>query len=123
MKDKILKIIEECKDKGRDDMHFKEDREYLANALAESGLFKSDEMNLLDLFKLTDEDDLIFGFATTSGFYNCTILNKDNLIRRVFAKETPIYIMQLTIKDAIKKLKASEIEEVEHDSRTDEVSH
>ena len=107
MKDKILKIIEECKNKGHDDMYFEKDREYLANALAESGLFK-DEMNLLDLFKITDESGLIFGLATTSGFYNCTILNDKKLIRRVFSRSVPIEHMKTIISAAILELKTSE---------------
>ena len=37
MKEKILKIIEECSSKGYDDLHFKEDREYVANAIVENG--------------------------------------------------------------------------------------
>ena len=37
MKEKILKILEECKAKGHDDLHFKEDMEYIANAIVENG--------------------------------------------------------------------------------------
>lgn len=37
MKEQILKILEECNAKGYDDLHFKEDREYVANAIVESG--------------------------------------------------------------------------------------
>lgn len=33
MKNKILKILEECKSKGYDDLHFESDREYIANAI------------------------------------------------------------------------------------------
>ena len=37
MKAKILKILEECCSKGYDDLMFKEDREYIANAIVKSG--------------------------------------------------------------------------------------
>lgn len=37
MKEKILKILEECKANGHDDLHFKEDMEYIANAIVENG--------------------------------------------------------------------------------------
>ena len=42
MKDKILKILEDSCSKGYDDLHFEKDREYIANAIIESG-------NLIDL--------------------------------------------------------------------------
>ena len=37
MKEQILKILEECKSKGYDDLHFKDDKEYIANAIVENG--------------------------------------------------------------------------------------
>lgn len=33
MKNKILKILEQCKSLGYDDLHFETDREYIANAI------------------------------------------------------------------------------------------
>ena len=33
MKNKILKILDECKSKGYDDLMFEKDREYIANAI------------------------------------------------------------------------------------------
>ena len=37
MKNKILKILEDCMRKGYDDLHFESDRNYIANAIIESG--------------------------------------------------------------------------------------
>ena len=33
MKEQILKILEDCKSKGYDDLQFEEDREYIANII------------------------------------------------------------------------------------------
>ena len=35
MKEKILKILEYCNSQGYDDLHFKEDREYIANKICD----------------------------------------------------------------------------------------
>ena len=36
MKNKLLKILEDCMRKGYDELHCKEDMEYIANAIVEA---------------------------------------------------------------------------------------
>lgn len=80
-------------------------------------------MNILDLFKLADENGFLFSFGTNKdGFYICTIYNGKSMIRRVFSKVVAVENMELIIKDAIAVLKASETKEVKDDSRTNEVA-
>ena len=80
-------------------------------------------MNILDIFKLADENGFLFGLGTTKqGFYLCTIYNGKSMIRRVFSKVVDVENMELIIKDAIAALKASETKEVKDDSRTNEVT-
>ena len=43
IKQQLLKILDECKKEGYDDLHFDSDREYIANILLKSGLIKEQD--------------------------------------------------------------------------------
>lgn len=42
IKKELMKIIEECKSKGYDDLQFETDRQYIVNAIMQSGLIKEE---------------------------------------------------------------------------------